>query len=326
MTVPREGSYTTPPNGGGRRSGPWRRGVILAVIAGIAAFLLAFHDWVPNSVGNLGSLLETVLPWVGLAVPLVLIGAAVRRSCTAVLAAMLPTAIWIAMFGNLFVGDAPGGTPNLRVVTHNVNAGNLDPAATARDLLAADPGVIALEEVTAEAFPVYEKELSKTLKHSVHRGTVALWSKYPITGSEPVNIKMGWTRAFRAEVRTPQGPMAVYVAHLASVRVNPSGFTADQRDQTIDALADEIAGEDLGKVLLLGDLNGTANDRSLAPITSQLRSAQGAAGAGFGFSWPTEFPLARIDHILTRGVVPTSAWTLPETGSDHLPIAADLKL
>lgn len=38
-------------------------------------------------------------------------------------------------------------------------------------------------------------------------------------------------------------------------------------------------------VILMGDLNGTMNDRALANITSQMRSTQGAAGDGFGFSW-----------------------------------------
>jgi vancomycin resistance protein VanJ len=79
-------------------------------------------------------------------------------------------------------------------------------------------------------------------------------------------------------------------------------------------------------VILLGDLNGTMNDRSLAPVTAQMHSAQGEAGSGFGFSYPVEFPMTRIDQIMTRGVTPTDAWTLPATGSDHLPIAAHIQL
>jgi len=86
------------------------------------------------------------------------------------------------------------------------------------------------------------------------------------------------------------------------------------------------AQEKLTRVILMGDLNGTMNDRSLAPVTSQMRSAQGSAGSGFGFSWPAEFPMARIDQIMTRGVTPTDAWTLPRTGSDHLPIGAHIEL
>lgn len=32
--------------------------------------------------------------------------------------------------------------------------------------------------------------------------------------------------------------------------------------------------------------------------------------------------MARIDQIMVRGMEPTASWTLPETGSDHLPVAA----
>jgi vancomycin resistance protein VanJ len=36
--------------------------------------------------------------------------------------------------------------------------------------------------------------------------------------------------------------------------------------------------------------------------------------------------MARIDQIMVQGVKPVSSWTLPETGSDHLPVAARVSL
>jgi vancomycin resistance protein VanJ len=119
----------------------------------------------------------------------------------------------------------------------------------------------------------------------------------------------------------------VYVAHLPSVRVKmKAGFTARQRDRSADALGEAIADEPLKRVVLLGDLNGTMNDRALNAVTSQMRSTQGAAGSGFGFSWPASFPMARIDQIMVRDIEPVTSWTLPETSSDHLPIAARVKV
>jgi vancomycin resistance protein VanJ len=187
--------------------------------------------------------------------------------------------------------------------------------------------VVALEELKATAVPTYEKALAPTYRYHSVEGTVGLWSKYPMTGAEPVDIKLGWTRAMRATVTTPNGQVAVYVAHLPSVRVKlQAGFTARQRDRSADALGEAIAAEPLQKVILLGDLNGTMNDRALNAVTSQMRSTQGAAGSGFGFSWPASFPMARIDQIMVRGIEPVTSWTLPETGSDHLPVAARVKL
>lgn len=105
-----------------------------------------------------------------------------------------------------------------------------------------------------------------------------------------------------------------------------AGFTARQRDKSANALGEAIADEPLKRKVLLGDLNGTMNDRALNGVTSQMRSTQGAAGSGFGFSWPASFPMARIDQIMVQGVEPVSSWTLPATGSDHLPIAARVSL
>ncbi|WP_112467294.1 endonuclease/exonuclease/phosphatase family protein [Streptomyces triticisoli] len=304
----------------------WRRGVLLAALAVVLALVMALHARIPNRIGNLGSLTETFLPWAGLLVPVLLVLALLRRSATALIAVLLPAAVWLHLFGGLLT-DKAGTGGDLTVATHNVNADNPDPSGTAREVAAAGADVLALEELKASAVPVYQRALAPTYRYHSVEGTVGLWSKYPISRVRAVDIKLGWTRALRATVTTPEGPVAVYVAHMPSVRVKMNaGFTAQQRDQSADALGEAIADEQLPRVVLLGDLNGTMNDRSLNAVTSQMRSTQGAVGNGFGFSWPASFPMARIDQIMVRGVEPVSSWTLPRTGSDHLPVAARVKL
>jgi len=304
----------------------WSRGWLIAVLAVLAALPLLLHRYVPNSVGNLGSLVDTFLPWVGVAIPILAVAALVRRSATAAVALLLPLAVWAYMFGNLLIPGKGGGPHDLRVLTHNVDAANPDPKATAQDLLAADADVMALEEITPADLKIYKAAFAETYPYEVSRDTVALWSKYPVEQSKSVDVGFSWTRALRAEVSTPEGKVAVYVAHLASVRVGTSGFTSDQRNNTIKALGHQIAGEKLAGVIVMGDFNGTATDRSLAPLTTGLRSAQGAAGYGFGFTWPAKFPMARIDHIMVRGVTPTKAWVMKPTGSDHRPVVAELRI
>ena len=303
--------------------GIWRRGIVLAALAVVLALVMLLHARIPNRVGNLGSLTETFLPWLGIVgVPLLLILALLRKSATALIAVLVPVTVWLNLFGGL-LGDKSGSGGDLTVATHNVNADNPDPSGTARDVAASGADVLALEELKASAVPVYERALASTYRYHSVQGTVGLWSKYPLSGVEPVDIKLGWTRAMRATVDTPEGEVAVYVAHMPSVRVKlAAGFTARQRDTSADALGEAIAEEKLSKVILLGDLNGTMNDRALNAVTSQMRSTQGAAGSGFGFSWPASFPMARIDQIMVKGIEPVSSWTLPRTGSDHLPVAA----
>ncbi|MHC5902860.1 endonuclease/exonuclease/phosphatase family protein [Streptomyces sp. S6] len=311
---------------GWRGRGIWRRGIVLAAFALALTGVMAVHSQIPNRYGNLGSLVETFLPWIAVFVPVLLVPALIRRSATALIALVLPVAVWLNLFGGLLL-DRTGTGGDLTVATHNVNADNADPAGTARDVASAGADVLALEELKASAVPTYEKALAPTYRYHAVEGTVGLWSKYPISQVSAVDIQLGWTRAMRATVRTPEGEVAVFVAHLPSVRVKlKAGFTARQRDKSADALGEAIADERLPRKILLGDLNGTMNDRSLNGVTSQMRSTQGAAGSGFGFSWPASFPMARIDQIMVQGVEPVSSWTLPQTGSDHLPVAARVDL
>jgi vancomycin resistance protein VanJ len=303
----------------------WRRGLVLAALAVLLALVMLLHARIPNTVGNLGSLSETFLPWFGLLIPLLLIGGLFRRSASTLIALVLPVAVWLNLFGPL-ITDRAGTGGDLTVATHNVNAENPDPSGTARDVAASGADVVALEELTDGAVPVYEKVLADTYKYHVVRGTVGLWSRYPLSATKPVDIKLGWVRALRSTVSTPRGNIDVYVAHLPSVRVKlNTGFTASQRDESANALGEAIAHDPLKRVVLLGDLNGTMNDRALNAVTSQMRSTQGAAGDGFGFSWPASFPMARIDQIMVKGVDPVRSWTLPRTPSDHLPVAATIK-
>ncbi|MFF8917198.1 endonuclease/exonuclease/phosphatase family protein [Streptomyces sp. NPDC015032] len=305
--------------------GTWRRGWSIAAVAALSALVMAGHSWMPNGFGGLGSLLETFLPWLGVSVPVLLASAAVRRSATAAVAVLIPAVVWCSLFGGMLVDKGAAGG-DLTVVSHNVNDENPDPARTARELAASGPQLIALEELSPRTAPAYERALADTYPYHSVQGTVGLWSKYPLRDVEPVAI-MPWTRALRATADTPQGSVAVYAAHLASVRVLPStGFTTARRNEAAMKLADAVRAEPLPRVVVVGDFNGTTDDRALRPVTSGLQSAQEEAGDGFGFSWPAPFPVARIDQILVKGVTPVSSRTLPPTGSDHLPVAAALRL
>ncbi|WUE95783.1 endonuclease/exonuclease/phosphatase family protein [Streptomyces sp. NBC_00490] len=321
----------------GSRPEPWKRGPVLAALALLLGLLMLLHAKIPNRTGGLGSLVETFLPWFGLFIPVLLAAALWRRSASTVVALLLPAMVWLNLFGGL-LGDKSHAGGDLTVAGHNVGADNPDPAGTARDLAASGADVLALEELTAQDRVVYEKGLAKAYPFHTVQGTVGLWSKLPLSDTRPVDtemdagplgatkpadVKLAYNRALRATVATDNGPLAVYVAHLGSVRVTPrTGFWTGSRDRNARALAKAVAAERNERVVLLGDLNGTMDDRALSGITSRLHSAQDTAGDGFGFTWPAKFPVARIDQILIRGVEPDSSWVLPATGSDHLPVAA----
>ncbi|MFC7920976.1 endonuclease/exonuclease/phosphatase family protein [Streptomyces cinereoruber] len=302
-----------------------RRGTVVTGCSVLLAVGVAGHGLLPRLPGRLSSLAETLLPWSALTVPVLVAVALLRRApVAAVVALLVPAVAWLTVFGGILVDkSSPGG--DLTVVSHNVNQANPDPAGTARSLLAAGADVLALEELSPATAPAYERALADAYPYHFQQGTVGLWSVHPLRDARAVPI-MPWTRAMRATVDAPGGRLAVYVAHLPSVRVGLSGFTARARDEALDLLVAEVRAEPERRVVVMGDLNGSTDDRALRPLTDRLVSAQTEAGAGFGFTWPARLPAVRIDQILLGGVRAASAWTLPATASDHLPVAARIVL
>ncbi|WP_166027108.1 endonuclease/exonuclease/phosphatase family protein [Streptomyces chilikensis] len=302
------------------------------LLAPLVSVLLAGHPLVPNTGPRLGSLLETFLPWAGLAVPPLLLFVLLRRRTpVAVCAVLLPALTWAWLFGPHLLPPRDRGADGLTVVQHNVSDENPDPAATARALAAAEPrpDLIALQEVTPAALPALRAALSAGYPHHASHGTVALFSRHPLTGVRPLDVRPAgvdpsWRRALRATVHLPRhGEVAVHVAHLPSVRVTPAaGLTSARRDESARLLAAAVDAEPLPRVLLLGDLNSTLDDRGLAPLTSRLP----APVHGLAFTWPASFPLARIDQVLARGPRAISVTPLPRTASDHLPLLARVRL
>ncbi|HLL37950.1 MAG TPA: endonuclease/exonuclease/phosphatase family protein [Streptomyces sp.] len=299
------------------------------MLAGLAVFtagLLLLHRAIPNSVGRMGSLLETFLPWLGAVAALLFCLALLRRSVLALVASLLPVAAWTYLFGGLLLPGAETGGRGLLVVQHNVGDDNPDPAGTARALARARPDLMALEELVPSALGVYERILAADYPFHAVRGTVGLWSRYPLRDVRAVDIRPRtitepWSRGLRAVVHAPQGELAAYVAHLPSVRVRASGLASAARDESARLLGDAVAAEELRTVILLGDLNGTVDDRGLAPLTTRLAVPR----RGFAFSYPAAFPLARIDHVMARAATVGRIRALPGTGSDHVPVAARVK-
>ncbi|MGW7101804.1 endonuclease/exonuclease/phosphatase family protein [Streptomyces sp. NPDC054838] len=309
------------------RGAPPVRGRVLTALAVLTAALLLCHAAVPNSAGRPGSLLETFLPWLGLAVPLLLGLALLRRSRLAACAALLPGLVWTGLFGALLL-PASGRPHEILAVQHNVGDENRDPAGTAKALAATRADLIAAEELTPAVLAPFAAALAPLYPYHATHGTVGLWSAFPLSDVRPVDIRPAglggdWNRALRATAATPRGPVAVYVAHLPSVRLGLAhGLGSARRDESAALLAAAVAAEPLAGVILLGDLNSTVDDRGLAPVTSQL----GVPGPGFAFSWPAALPVARIDQILARSVTVTAVRTLPATDSDHLPVAARIRI
>ncbi len=242
--------------------------------------------------------------------------------------------MWLSLFGGLLI-DKSG-----RAATSPWSATTSAPPTptrlgTAHDLVASGADVLALEEITPTAKPVYEKELAEAYPHHTVQGTVGLWSKLPLTDTRPVDIgmdagpladsipatdKLAYNRALRTTVATDQGPLAVYVAHLGSVRIFP-------RERLLDGQpGPRRTGARQGRRRRRERAAGAARrperdhgrPRVRRPHSRDCDSAQEAAGNGFGFTFPARFPVARDrPDPGPRRAEPRSSWVLPATGGDH---------
>ncbi|WP_206444080.1 endonuclease/exonuclease/phosphatase family protein [Nocardioides turkmenicus] len=304
----------------------WRRGRLLALTAVLLALVIGLHDLVPNRWGNLGSLVATFLPWLVVAVPLLVLAAALRRSAIAALLALAPLAAWVGVFGPQLLPAEPAAY-DLTVVQHNVADDNHDVGGAVESLLAEDPDIVALEEVTSEHLRHYEAALGPRFEHHATQGTVGLWSRHPIAESTRVDIRpsgigASWDRCLRAVVRTPEGDVTVYVAHLPSVRLGTRGLAASSRNRSAELLAERIAEDPAPRVLLAGDLNGNLRDPGLEPVTEQVSREE----HGFRLTFPSALPVVQLDHVLARGAEVTDLRVLPRSGSDHRPVVARVSL
>ncbi|MFI6812754.1 endonuclease/exonuclease/phosphatase family protein [Nonomuraea sp. NPDC050328] len=291
----------------------------VVIVSVLLAAVLAGHGLLPP-LGGATTILESVLPWLGWLVPILLVVALISRSVPAIVAALVPGVVWAAMFGPTALASSPGGQADLRVGTVNVGVVN-NSSGLAVKTVAANLDVLAAQELTPGG-PAAKQLNAMFDREPATSSTVGLWSRFPIVSWKGIDPGLGWKRGLRAVLRTPKGEVTVYVVHLGSAR---PGHT-EQRDRSLATLRKLIDADTSKRILVLGDLNTATTDRGLSGLTPPLLNAQTEAGDGFGFTWPSSFPVTRPDHILYRGMTAVSAGVAPAMGSDHRAAIAGLRI
>ncbi|MBM2615751.1 endonuclease/exonuclease/phosphatase family protein [Actinoplanes sp. LDG1-06] len=297
----------------GRRGHPVLRGAAMGSAVVLALVLLG-HRVIP---GSAGTVTDSILPWLAAPVPALILAGVVRRRALVLASALIPALVWAVMFVPTLTDRARQGPHNLRVAS--LNLGSAEPAAALRPLLDARADVVVLQEVTADNRKTVRATLEPELPYRAAAGTIAVYSRLPLDGTEPVDIGIGWTRALRTTVGSGADSVRLYAAHLASAR---PAMTAG-RDRTLTTLASAVRADDHPRLLLAGDLNTATTDRRFA-VLAPLADTQEEAGAGFGFTWPARLPVLRPDHILQRGLTTRHATVVTAPGSDHRAVLADL--
>lgn len=322
-------------------------GTAVAVLGWAIALFLVAHRYLPGNAG-LVELLESGLPWLAVPTALLLIAALGARSLRGILATLAAASIWLVGYGPELM---PRGDPlpaNLRVFSEDINAPD---AATAQLAAAAQlapaqhADIVLLQGVYPQlAASSALSNLNTAYPNHLTQYEFGIWSKYRIADSSAISL--GTTTAdtngsglvagtpqvivgaLRVTIDTPEGPFVLYVVHLPQAALGDQGF-AKARDAALARLVKTVRADHAAKLAVVGDLNVAQTDRRFSDLTGLgLTSAQAAAGRGFGFTWPAEFPAVRLDDLLVRGADPVRSVVLSALsgGETHLPIEVDLHL
>ena len=298
-------------------------GIAISVLALVVVQLLLLHGLVPN-LGGYASLAESLLPWLGL--PIIVLAALVLRrfSRLAALAVAASALVWALLFVPSILprGDADAGAAGgtLTVASENVKAGNPRAREVAADLAATGADVVAIQELDSGSQAAVAAALDPTHPFSTIVGTVGIWSETPILDSRSLDLGLGWTRALWVDIDTDVGRTRVYVVHLDSIRPGQKS----QRDEMLSELRTTLAADVAERIVVIGDFNSATTDRAFDRLTDTVTDV-GTTTVGLGFTWPSAFPLARLDHALVRGLTVASSVVLRANGSDHRGIVVALR-
>lgn len=298
-----------------------RKGTVVFLIGSGLTALLLLHHLIPTTRG-LALVVESVLPWTGALIVILLIVGLIRFSVWSIIGVVVPALVWGQMFGAYLKPSSEPEHTDIVVATQNVGARLPEPSATALRIIERKPDIVTLQEIESLSGKIIREQMDKNFKHNKVSDTVGLWSKWPIKDTEEIDLGLSWPRAFAATVETDHGSVRVYSVHMPSVRPGRESL----RNAALQTVAQKVSEDPAQRVIVAGDFNSTSTDRYFADLNDSLTDTRRATGGGFGFTWPATFPVARLDHIMVRGMDPVSDTVLPRGTSDHRAIVAGINL
>jgi endonuclease/exonuclease/phosphatase (EEP) superfamily protein YafD len=228
-------------------------------------------------------------------------------------------------------GTVPG--PPFTVFYANVLRVNQNTVGLAEQIALADPDVVVLVEVDRRWLSELKPALDgygEVVEHPQDNNFgIALYSRLPLVSAEVVHFGPEHeidAPAIVASLLVQGTPVKLYGVHT----LPPAAAQfAGHRDLQLQALAQQVAAQQ-GPVLVVGDLNTTMYAQSHKDLvaTGGLRNAR--RGKGRMGTWPSGMSsLMRIpiDHVLVSPELQVLGLQVGDrTGSDHLPLIAELAL
>lgn len=240
-------------------------------------------------------------------------------------------------------------TKDVRIVTYNVAKRMQNTGAYVTQIQRQNPDIICLQESRRSYPPEREGEDPVGEQIAAHFpgwhvqsvGDVTTLSRFPIIESH-VFLLRGTRRTLSLKVRTPRGPLRVLNTHistsfsgqskyhglksqLAEISIN-SRSAAQARLEQIEPLEKALDADTQTPLVLCGDFNTPPRGLFYRQLCARLNDGFAQSGNGLGLSFPSRFPLLRIDYVWTRGAKATSVRVDDAGASDHRMVVADVEL
>jgi vancomycin resistance protein VanJ len=324
-----------------------RRGGCLGAVARLTARLAlvgVVTAWAVETVWGETTWLTALITYIP---PLAFLGLAliagalgwIARERQALVTALLALAVALGTVARPSIHRHEGLTrtmESVRIVTWNVhNRADELPAIRAR-LDALTPDIVCLQEA-------YDRRFREALPGAqpAKLGELVTLSRLKLVRAGPTqrlpynkNVRM----PLEVQVETRTGRLSVLNVHLFSYRPLPgSGLWSRSirrhivqaigfRNEGLD-LIEQWLGERQGLKVVAGDFNTPPQGRLHARAAGRLQDSFAAAGNGYGWSFPREFPLWRIDYVwLSEGLRALNSRTVSCPPSDHCLVVMDVQL
>lgn len=272
-----------------------------------------------------------------------------RRKVALLCGASLGFWVW-ALMGLSFHPLGPG-QKDVRIATYNIALRTGSATAYAAQIKAWNPDIVCLQEARrsyppqrAGESPVGEMIAARFPGwHLESAGDVLTMSRFPISESRVFLLRAGSTRRILAlTVQTPAGALRVLNTHistsfsgqkkhfglpaeLADVSANARA-AAQARLEQVEPLTVALNADVKTPLVLCGDFNTPPRGLFYRRLNAHLNDGFAGAGNGLGLSFPSRFPLLRIDYIWTRGAHAVAVRVDKAGASDHRMVIADVQL
>lgn len=230
-----------------------------------------------------------------------------------------------------------------RILTLNVggNIGGAEAGRVEQTIGSLDPDVVALQELTPALLMHLRDSLRARYPYSDGGRGAVVFSRLPIRDGARLRFPEGESDGQRVEIAIADRTLTLFNAHITRPGYDLRGrwarlrllrdFDPSTRDADVALIETQIR-SGIGPCVLAGDLNATEWSAPYDLVTRALvdafRERVRVGGSTYRLrlwrgSW--HVPAARIDYVFrSHDLVTLEAHVGPDSGSDHLPVVADL--